>query len=173
MAQLMEFQAAESQTGESSEDESQPGGGEVTVFYMDIQNFGKGFNEFHRKCQDTMKFVRSRPYEIRESSDGNVKVRYTPQSASDAGETQVSEEEFELVVLAVGIRPNLDSLELAESLMVPVDEQGFLGFKAALPLPQMQREGIFAVGACEGPKDIQSCMAQAEAVSAQILRNGK
>jgi heterodisulfide reductase subunit A len=157
IAQLMKHQSAES---------------EITIFYMDIQNFGKGFDDFYRKCQDSMTFVRSRPYEIRQGSNGAVRVKYAPSSVSEEIGPQVCEEEFDLVVLAVGIRPDPEAVKLAETLRVPLDEFGFFGFKDAAPLPDMQREGIFAAGACESPKDIQSSMAQADAVSAMIMSQG-
>ena len=138
---------------------------EVTIFYMDIQNFGKGFNDFYSKCKDNMTFIRSRPYEVKPGPNGMVRVKFAPQGGNSA----VCEEEFDLVVLAVGIRPGPDAGKLAEKLLVAVDEQGFFGLKGAGALPAMQQEGIFAVGACEGPKDIESCMRQAEAVSAAII----
>lgn len=153
MAQLMKYQSEEA---------------EVTIFYMDIQNFGKGFDEFYKKCKDNMTFIRSRPYEIRQGQNGTLRVKFAPQSLPEAKESQVCEQEFDLVVLAVGIRPTPDATKLAETLLIPVDEQGFFGFKTASPLPALQCEGIFVAGACESPKDIQSCMAQAEAVSAAV-----
>jgi len=146
---------------------------ELTIFYMDIQNFGKGFNAFYEKCKDNMTFIRSRPYEIRQGQDGTVRVKFTPEILGPEAGTQVCEQEFDLVILAVGIRPRPDATRLAESLLVPVDEQGFFGLKGASALPALQREGIFVAGACESPKDIQSCMAQAEVVSAAIVSDEK
>jgi len=142
---------------------------EVTVFYMDIQNFGKGFDDFYNKCKDSMTFVRSRPYEVKQGPNDTLRLRFAPQSLPEGTDSQVCEQEFDLVVLAVGIRPRPDTTELAETLLVPLDEQGFFGFKNASPLPALQREGIFVAGACESPKDIKSCMAQAEAVSAAVI----
>jgi len=142
---------------------------EVVIFYMDIQNFGKGFNEFYNKCKDNMTFVRSRPYEIKRGQNGTVLVKFTLQSLPEGADSQVCEQEFDLVVLAVGIRPTPDTAKLAERLLVPVDEQGFFGFKDASPLPALQRKRIFVAGACESPKDIESCMREAEAVSAAVL----
>jgi len=141
---------------------------EVTIFYMDIQNFGKGFNDFYKKCKDKVTFIRSRPYEIKQGPDGTLHVKFAPQSLPE-DRAAVCEQQFDLIVLAVGIRPTPDATKLAEALLVPVDEQGFFGLKGACPLPALQREQIFAVGACESPKDIQSCMAQAEAVSAAVI----
>jgi len=154
MAQLMKYHSEDA---------------EVTLFYMDIQNFGKGFNEFYRKCKDNMTFIRSRPYEIEQGQDGSVRVRFAPQSLPEKTHSQVCEQEFDLVVLAVGIRPTPDATKLAEAMLVPIDEQGFFGFKGPSPLPAMQHEGIFVAGACESPKDIQSCMREAEAVSAAVI----
>lgn len=154
MAQLMKYQSEDT---------------EVTVFYMDIQKFGKGFDDFYNKCKNSMTFIRSRPYEIKQCPNGTLRVRFAPQSLEEGTGTQVCEQEFDLIVLSVGIRPTQDAAKLAEKLLIPVDEQGFFGFKSASPLPALQQEGIFVAGACESPKDIQSCMAQAEAVSAAVL----
>jgi heterodisulfide reductase subunit A-like polyferredoxin len=52
---------------------------------------------------------------------------------------------------------------------VATDGHGFVGLKGAAALPDLQRDGIFAVGACESPTDIAGCLAQAEAVSAAVL----
>lgn len=151
MARKMKHQSAES---------------EITIFYMDIQRFGKGFDEFYRECRDRMRFVRSRPYEMDAGPDGSVLVTYTPEAG--AGE-RVAREAFDLVVLAVGIRPAADTTALAGRLGIAVDPQGFLGLKGAAPLPDLQKPSVYVVGACEAPKDIEGCLAQAEAVSAAIL----
>jgi len=145
---------------------------DVTVFYMDIQNFGKGFDEFYSQCKDTMRFVRSRPYELHVGKDGAVVVKYTPESAEDEDGKSVCEEEFDLVVLSVGIRPPADAWGLSDLLGVPLDECGFFGLKNASAFPDLQKEGIYVVGACESPKDIAGSIAQAEAVSTAILADG-
>ena len=144
---------------------------EITVFYMDIQNFGKGFDEFYRECRNTLRFIRSRPYELRPGVAGSVRVKYAAERRPDGEAARpVHEEDFDLVVLAVGIRPAADAAALAANLGAPVDAQGFLGLKTASALPDMQRAGLFTVGACESPKDIAACIAQAEAVGAMILQ---
>jgi len=142
---------------------------EITVFYMDIQKFGKGFREFYNECKSEINFIRSRPYEIKQGQNGAVRVKYTPEQLGEHIESRVCEAEFDLVILSVGIRPREDATKLAEALLVPIDEQGFWGLKGASALPELQREGIYAIGACEWPKDIESCMAQAEAISSLII----
>ena len=61
MAQVMKYRREDTQ---------------VTIFYMDIQNFGKGFDEFYNKCKDNMSFIRCRPYEIKPGQNGTVIVKY-------------------------------------------------------------------------------------------------
>jgi len=143
----------------------------ITVFYMDIQNFGKGFHEFYAECRDRMRFIRSRPYELNPGRDGAVLVTYTPEAGEGNGDGEVREEAFDLVILSVGIRPPTDARLLADRLGVALDENGFFGLKGASAFPDLQRAGIHVVGACEGPKDIAGCVAQAEAVSGVILRD--
>jgi heterodisulfide reductase subunit A len=152
MARLMKYQNDQS---------------EITIFYMDIQDFGRGFDAFYKECRNTMRFVRSRPSEIRPTANGALLVRSTSPAAKVS--PQVVEEEFDLVVLAVGIRPSNETIDMAEKTRVPVDEYGFLGFKDVSSLPALQHRGIYAVGACVSPQDIQATMAQADAVSAAIV----
>ena len=142
---------------------------DVTVFYMDIQHFGKGFDQFYRECKERMRFVRSRPYEFSAGADGAVRVTYTEPDGGENDRRAVCKEEFDLVILAVGIRPPADAEALAARLGVATDEQGFFGLKGAGAFPDLQREGIFAAGTSEGPKDIVDSVAQAQAVSAAIL----
>ena len=81
----------------------------------------------------------------------------------------VCEEEFDLVVLSVGIRPAMDACELADRLGVALDEQGFFGLKGVSGISDVQKEGIFVAGTGESPMDIAGSIAQAEAVSAMII----
>jgi len=143
---------------------------DITVFYMDIQNFGKGFDDFYSECKNKMRFVRSRPYEMKAGEDGTVLVKFTPEVGKDDAVQSACEEGFDLVVLSVGIRPPSDALRLADKLGVAVDERGFFGLKCGA-LSDLQKEGIYVAGTSESPKDIAGCIAQAEAVSAAVLAN--
>jgi heterodisulfide reductase subunit A len=142
---------------------------EITVFYMDVQNFGKGFNEFYSACQNKMKFVRSRPYEFAVGPNGTVKVKYAHEGQPPPDKGTVMEDEFDLVILSVGIRPQEGTTDLAGKLGIPTDEHGFLGIKGASAFPDLQREGVYVIGTSESPKDIAGCIGQAEAVSALLI----
>lgn len=136
----------------------------ITVFYMDLQNFGKDFNAFLQAVQPRLTLIRSRPYEVTAGPGETVKVGYENQAQ---GKTAFAE--FDLVVLSVGMRPSSDAGALAERLRLPVDEQGFLGIKGAAGLAETHRPRVFLAGACEAPKDIAASISQAESVCAAVL----
>jgi len=137
----------------------------VTVFYMDIQNFGKDFESFYAACRNTMTFVRARPVDITAGNEGTVIIAYEDQEKG-----AVTRAEFDLVVLSIGIRPAPAARELADCLRLAVDKQGFLGIKGTAGLPQTHRQNIFVAGTCAYPQDIAAVIGQAEAVCAEILK---
>jgi len=140
----------------------------VTVFYMDIQHFGQDFDSFWRDCRQQIRFVRSRPSEIFQGPNDTVLVRYAAEATPDKL-TGVSEESFDLAVLAVGLRPAADARTVADHLGLFTDPCGFFGNKAETAFADTGCDRIFVAGACEAPKDIASCIAQAEAVAARVL----
>ncbi len=136
----------------------------VTVFYMDLQKFGKDFNEFLGAIKSRVTLIRGRPYEVLAGPQDTVRVQY-----EDQAKGAVTGAEFDLVVLSVGIRPAPESAALAELLRIPVDEQGFLGMKGAAGLADTRQPRVFLAGACEAPKDIAASIGQAEAVCAEVF----
>jgi len=136
----------------------------ITIFYMDLQNFGKNFTGFYRKDMGDVRFVRARPSDVLAGKDGNAVVRY-----EDRDKGAVVEEEYDLVVLSIGMRPADDFSSLAGRLRISLDEYGFFGIKTAGGLADPQKKNIFVIGACEAPKDITACIGQAEAVCQKLL----
>jgi heterodisulfide reductase subunit A len=136
----------------------------LTVFYMDLQNFGKDFNAFLAAIKSKATLIRGRPFEVAAGSQDTVSVRYEDQTKG-----AVAAAEFDLLILSVGIRPAAGSADLAEQLRMPVDEQGFLGVKGAGGLADTGQPRVFLAGACEVPKDIAASISQAEAVCATVM----
>ena len=87
-----------------------------------------------------MRFIRSYVAVGREFPDTrNVTLRY----ATDA--EGVREEEFDLVVLSVGLRPSVEARALAGRLGVSLDPAGFAESGAFAPA-QTSRPGVFVAG---------------------------
>ena len=148
-------------------------GAEITVFYMDVRAFGKGFEEFYdRVRKEGILYRRGSPSEILRSPNGNsVIVR-----AEDTLLGEPVEVEADLVVLAVGMLPRQDTAELAQTLQVLRGADGyFLEAHAKLRTVESSVPGVYLAGACQGPKDIPDAVAHAKAAAsaAMILLAGK
>ena len=132
-------------------------GVETTVFFMDMRSYGKGFEAYIERAKHEygVRFVRTRVGEIVEASDtGNLILSYETEGGA------IKKEEFDLVVLSVGLRPPDDGVRLAESLGIGLDIHGFAETWSLDPLATT-KPGIFVCGAMQGPKDIPETVTQA------------
>ncbi|MBN1381983.1 MAG: FAD-dependent oxidoreductase [Deltaproteobacteria bacterium] len=135
---------------------------EPTIFYMDIRAYGKDFDRFVNRAKDEygIRYVRAMPSSIKELQQSkNLLIKYVQEDGT------LVEEEFDMVVLSVGLTPPKEAAELAASLGVELEEHGFC--KTALENPvQTSRDGIFVCGAFGGPKDIPETVMEASGAAA-------
>ena len=125
-------------------------GVECTVFHNDIRSYGKDFERYYERAKNMpgVRFIRSYVSVGREIPEtGNVTIRY---STPDEG---VKEEEFEMVVLSVGLNPPGDYNDMAEIFGIDINKHGFNDAGPANPI-ETSRPGIFVSGAFQGPTDI-------------------
>jgi len=128
-----------------------------TIFYMDVRAHGKGFDLYFERAKEEygVRFIRCMVSRIRERfKTKDLVVTYI----DEAGE--IKQEEFDLVVLSVGMVPSQKVIELAKRVGVEVDRYGFCKTNSLTPL-STSRSGIYACGAFQGPKDIPETVAQA------------
>ncbi len=146
----------------------------ATIFHNDIRSYGKDFERFYQRAENLpgVRFVRSYVSIGKEISESkNVTIRY-----STTGEG-VKEEEFDLVVLSVGLNPPADARDLATKFGIELNSHGFCETNPVNPI-ETSRSGIFVSGAFQGPRDIpESVMTAsgADALCSQFLayRRGK
>ncbi len=140
-------------------------GAEITVFYIDIRAFGKGFEEFYdRVRREGVHYRRGNPSEVLRRGDHLV-VR-----AEDILLGEMVEVEADLVVLAVGITPRQDSQSVAEMLHIARDQDGFFREDhAKVRIVESGVPGIFLAGCCQGPKDIPDTVAHAKAAASAAM----
>jgi heterodisulfide reductase subunit A len=127
---------------------------DITLFYMDMRTFGKGFEEYKEDAKGEIQMKRGRVAEVNQVDDG-LEVVY-----ADEGE-EVKKEIFDMVVLESAIIPSKGVEKMADMLSVELDESGFFKEKGALYPLHSSREGIFLAGCSQGPKDIPDSVAQA------------
>ena len=133
---------------------------DATIFYMDMRTFGKGFEEYYNRAKDEygVRFVRSRVAEIKEIEETkNLILRY-----EDENGNKVAEEEFDMVVLSVGMVPKKGTKELASRLGINLDEYGFCRTHSFSPM-ETNIPGVYTAGVFESPKDIPETVMQASA----------
>jgi heterodisulfide reductase subunit A len=136
---------------------------ECTIFHNDIRSHGKDFERYYQRAESLpgTRFIRSYVSigkEIPETK--NVTIRY----ATDAD--GVKEEEFDLVVLSVGLNPPDDVKGLANKFGIDLNSHGFSN---AIPFNPMEtnRPGIYVSGALQGPIDIPESVFTASGAGAQ------
>ncbi len=132
----------------------------VTVFYMDIQNFGKDFGRTLKEAEGRLRLIRSMPGDYYPTPDGRIAIGYF-----DNEQRTVVKETFDLVVLSVGIMPRPDNEALGRMLGLTPDEHGFLtGGPAEEDIP------VAVAGTVEGPMDIAEAITHASRAAAQLAR---
>jgi heterodisulfide reductase subunit A len=137
---------------------------EISIFYIDIRAFGKGFEEFYQQAKDMgIRFVKGKISKIEEKKDGNLLLKY--ENIENSG--RLTEEEFDLVVLSVGILPTQDLLSKLKDLKLEVDEASFIKSYDKLSPVKTNIPGVFVAGAAFGPKDIPDTINSSGAASAE------
>ncbi|MBI4286551.1 MAG: CoB--CoM heterodisulfide reductase iron-sulfur subunit A family protein [Chloroflexi bacterium] len=147
---------------------------EATIFNNDIRAYGKDFERFYQRAQSMpgVRYIRSYVTAGREiPNTKNVTIKY----ALDSGE--VKEEEFDLVVLSIGMAPPAEVEKLAGKLAIELNSHHFCKTGEYSPV-ETSRPGIFASGAFRGPMDIPESVLSgsgAAALCGQLLadRRGK
>ena len=123
---------------------------ECTIFHNDIRAYGKDFELYFQKTSSLpgVRFIRSYASVAREvPGSQNVVIRY---AAPGQG---VKEEEFDMVVLSIGLKPPKEYQALADTFGIDLTPHGFC--KGGLTNAMVtSRPGIFVSGAFQGPMDI-------------------
>jgi heterodisulfide reductase subunit A len=138
---------------------------DVTVLYMDMRAYGKGFDTFYTRTRDEgARFVRGRPAGVEAAGD-KIRVRY-----ENTDEGRVETAEVDMVVLATAARPPESLERLAGILDVEIGEDGFVRAREDLGgLIATTRTGVYAAGCATGLKDIPDSVAEAGAAAASAL----
>jgi len=136
---------------------------ECTIFHNDIRSYGKDFERFSERAERLpgIRFIRSYTSIVKEDPESkNVTMRYsTPEDG-------VKEEEFDMVVLSVGLNPPADYEDLADKFGIELNSHGFGKTDPFNPM-ETSRPGIFISGAFQGPMDIPESVLTASGAGSQ------
>ncbi|MCK4488544.1 MAG: CoB--CoM heterodisulfide reductase iron-sulfur subunit A family protein, partial [Desulfobacterales bacterium] len=131
---------------------------DTAIFFIDMRTYGKEFEQYYNRARESgVRFVRCRVHTIDSvvGSD-NLEIRYVTEDG------RVENEEFDMVVLSVGLESTPGAAELAEKLGIDLDHNEFARTSSFAPV-STSAPGIYACGAFQGPKDIPYSVMEASA----------
>jgi heterodisulfide reductase subunit A len=137
---------------------------DAAIFYIDIRTFGKDFERYYNRAKNDLgiRFVKSRITHV-EPMDANG--RHLICYVDAAGHTQA--EQFDIVVLSVGLGVRQQAVSLAKKLNVDLNHYQFVQSGSFDPV-QSSRPGIYVCGAFQEPKDIPSSVIDASAAAGKV-----
>jgi len=137
---------------------------EIAIYYNDIRAFGKGFEELYHRIREEyqVEFIRGRPAKLSENPETkSITIR-----AEETLLNKITERDFDLVVLSVGLQPSEGSKKIAKILSLTTSPDGFLAEAHPKLRPvDTAMDGIYIAGCAQGPKDIPDSVAQAKAAA--------
>ncbi len=137
---------------------------ECTIFHNDIRSYGKDFERYYERTGKLpgVRFIRSYTSIVREDPiTKNVTVRY---ATNDEG---VKEEEFDMVVLSVGLNPPAGVKSIASKFGIELAPHDFCRISPVNPV-STNRPGIFVSGGFQGPIDIPESVFSASGAGARV-----
>jgi len=134
---------------------------DAAVFYIDMRTFGKDFEQYYNraKSESGVRFVKSKITHVESNDETGMQViRYV----DEAGRRL--EEEFDMVVLSVGLSASLKTAEQARKWGIDLDHYHFAKTSSFDPV-KTSRPGIYVCGIFQGPKDIPSSVIDSSAAA--------
>jgi len=147
------------------------------VFMMDMRAFSKGYLGYFDRARERygVQYHRSRVSELREDPNThNLILSYVgEQSPVISNQSSVTDhcslitDNFDLVVLSIGMEISESVRDLGRRLGVELDEYGFCQTVQFNPL-ETSRKGIYAIGPFREPKDIPESVVEGSAAAGTV-----
>ncbi|MDO8567296.1 MAG: FAD-dependent oxidoreductase, partial [Dehalococcoidales bacterium] len=132
-----------------------------TIFYNDIRAFGKGFERYYQSAKDKsgVRYVKSLVSSVKELQQShNLLIEFTGEDGKKV------QEEFDMVVLSIGLVPSASAKALAQRLGIETDQFGFCRTAEFKP-NETSRPGVYVAGAFETPMDIPEAVMSGSAAA--------
>ncbi len=137
---------------------------DTAIFYIDIRTYGKDFERYYNRAKDEVgvRFVKSKVTNVIPADDsGKLLICYVNEDGKRV------EEEFDIVVLSVGLMVSPEGVELAKRLGVDMDHYNFAKTNSFEPVVS-NVPGIYVCGAFQAPKDIPASVVDSSAAAGVV-----
>ena len=134
----------------------------LDFYFMDLRTLYEPQDEFKlwAKSKKTVKLLRTMPAAVNLGKDGKLALR-----AASETDLDITEQEYDLIILSVGMKPAGASTELAKSLGIQTSQMGF-----APGSKELESRGVYVVGAVTEPMDIEETAVRAIAAASRMHR---
>ena len=136
----------------------------ISIFYMDLRAFGKGYYRYYLKAKDELgiTFTCCRVPTIKQNPEtGTLSLVFLDT------EGDLQEEEYDMVVLSIGQKPPKGHEHILRLLGLGKNEWGFCETHRFSPV-ETSRKGIYVCGPFSGPRDIPDTICQATAAASRV-----
>jgi heterodisulfide reductase subunit A len=139
---------------------------DAAIFYIDMRTQGKDFETYYTQARDKygVRFIKSRIASVRQADgdgDGLLQVAYTDP------EGKLCMEDFDILVLSVGMCVSKDAARLAQVLDIELGPDGFPATGSFAPV-NTSRPNILVCGGAHSPQDIPSSVVNASAAAGTV-----
>jgi len=134
------------------------------IFFMDIRSYGKEFEAYIERAQKEYGIGMHRSARVSNVDEDPETKKLTVSYTDPKGDG--ASEEYDMVVLSIGLNPPDGAVDLAKILGIDLNEYGFCKTSVFNPL-ETTREGVFVTGAFAAPKDIPTSVAEASGSAAK------
>jgi heterodisulfide reductase subunit A len=134
---------------------------DAAVFYIDIRTNGKDFERYYNRAREEsgVRFVKSRVTHVESKEETGMQViRYVDETGRRV------EEEFDMVVLSVGLSASAETAEQAKKWGIDLNHYNFAETGSFSPV-ETSRPGIYVCGIFQGPKDIPTSVVDSSAAA--------
>lgn len=140
---------------------------ETAIFNMDMRTFGKDFQRYRdgAEAEEGIRFMKARIHSLMPSpeNEGMIRMQYpTPDGL-------LANEDFDMVVLAVGARPPKRIDALSDVTGIRLNEWNFCETRPYMP-SRTSELGIMAAGSFGGPRDIAESIILSGAAALEASR---
>jgi len=144
---------------------------QVYDFYIDMRCFGKGYEEFYRRCQEEgTVYIRGKVAEITDQAENEAEAGKLIAIGEDTLLGRRMRVPVDMVVLCVAMQGRSDASEVGRIFGVNLGADGFfLEEHPKLGPLNTATDGVFLAGACQSPKDIPDTVSQASGAAAKAL----
>lgn len=135
---------------------------DCSIFYMDMRTHGKDFERYYDLAKEKhgVHFIRSRIHTIDPiPGSDDLLLGYFDENG------ELKKDQFDMVVLSVGLETAKGTIELAQSLGLELTSGNFCNTSSFRPV-NTSKDGIYVCGAFQGPKDIPQAVVDSSAAAA-------